>query len=78
MVESLNIENECRSSTLRVQNLELQQAVHNCLWWPDTALMIVISPTKLSGEETNKPREIILQLRMYLTSETLSRVIAFV
>ena len=47
--------------TDELQKSETQTAVHSFLWWPDTALMIVISPTKLSGEETNKPCEIILQ-----------------
>ena len=54
-----------------------ETAVHIRLWWPDTAQMIVISPTKLSGAETMWNYITIMSV-LYLTLESLSRVIDFV
>ena len=32
--------------------MSCETAIHSCWWWPDSVIMIVISPTKLSGAET--------------------------
>ena len=32
--------------------ISCETAIHSCWWWPVTAIMFVISPTKLSGAET--------------------------